>query len=213
MWRWQNRGFTLHRTEKSSQLEAIGKISSVWRCTFLDTHLFWKGKGSHSSWSIIFLPHFFVCKTTLIKTWDSLAFILLKAFLWVAEVRITIYNRQIISFLCGLLVFSVFFCNRHFLSFWCIFFSRFLKTAEVRMTLYNGHFLSGAFWQPSKWHPKHPSTHTIHWKVSPSTKSKNLNIQDLTICDPQSKQKHLQWKRKSLVNENHSGSKTKICEP
>ena len=121
MWRWQNTGFTLHRTEKSSQLEAIGKISSFWRCTFLDTHLFWKGKGSHSSWSIIFLPHFFVCKTTLIKTWDSLAFILLKAFLWVAEVRITIYNRQIISFLCGLLVFSVFFCNRHFLSFWCIF--------------------------------------------------------------------------------------------
>lgn len=86
-----------------------------------DTHLFWKGKGSHSSWSIIFLPHFFVCKTTLIKTWDSLAFILLKVFLWVAEVRITIYNRQIISFFCGLLVFSVFFCNRHFLSFWCIF--------------------------------------------------------------------------------------------
>ena len=121
MWRWKNTGFTLHRTEKSSQLEAIGKISSFWRCTFLDTHLFWKGKGSHSSWSIIFLPHFFVCKTTLIKTWDSLAFILLKAFLWVAEVRITIYNRQIISFLCGLLVFSVFFCNRHFLSFWCIF--------------------------------------------------------------------------------------------
>ena len=171
MWRWQNTGFTLHRTEKSSHLEAISKISSVWRCTFMDTHLFWKGKGSHSSWSIIFLPHFFVCKTTLIKTWDSLAFILLKAFLWVAEVRITIYNRQIISFLCGLLVFSVFFCNRHFLSFWCIFFSRFLKTAEVRMTLYNGHFLSGAFWRPSKWHPKHPPTHTIHWKASPSTKS------------------------------------------
>ena len=123
MWRWQNTSEVLLCTGQRSPVSwrPLAKFLHSGVAQFLDTHLFWKGKGSHSSWSIIFLPHFFVCKTTLIKTWDSLAFILLKAFLWVAEVRITIYNRQIISFLCGLLVFSVFFCNRHFLSFWCIF--------------------------------------------------------------------------------------------